>query len=248
MKNNVKSFEKITTLPSVFGDNHFVGEFLEFAPEITFLQWNAAFTIDARIAWIVFDVAAVTDHCRESAFSRWQNMLMSGWIAGHDWMSVLMRVLERRLVHFKAHPWPARTGQVFKFDCRFNFGLQHERTCTYTKPHEIIKTGHDRMSTMSLTMTRQMNCCLYEINLWSHCGMKKNKTIFFFRRLKNFDFLNFSSVKVTMVRRRTWMVEDSWGSCFTQPPFYWLGRSCPVYGTGLSHWWQSRLHPRPLPH
>lgn len=84
----------------------------------------------------------------------------------------------------------------------------------------------------------------FVIALWN----EKKQNNFFFRRLKNFDFLNFSSVKVTMVRRRTWMVEDSWGSCFTQPPFYWLGRSCPVYGTGLSHWWQSRLHPRPLPH
>ena len=36
------------------------------------------------------------------------------------------------------------------------------------------------------------------------------------------------------------MVEDSWGSCFTQPPFYWLGRPCPVYGTAESYWWSTK--------
>jgi hypothetical protein len=47
-------------------------------------------------------------------------VLMSRWVAGHDRVSVLMRVLERRLVHFKAHPWQATTEQVFKSTARFD--------------------------------------------------------------------------------------------------------------------------------
>jgi hypothetical protein len=79
----------------------------------------------------------VTDHGRESAFGRRQNVLMSRWVAGHDRVSVLMRVLERRLVHFKAHPWPATTGQVFKS----TFSRFDQRKKPHTNSNSTIHKG-----------------------------------------------------------------------------------------------------------
>ena len=79
------------------------------------------------------------------------------------------------------------------------------------------------------------------------CGtVFKNKTIFSLNDLKRnslvfFRWENFFSMSQQNrhVRRRTWIVEDSWGSCFTQPPFYWLGVvrprfmgwGCPIGGS-----------------
>ena len=51
-------------LPSVFGDNHFIGELLELAPKIALFQRNTALPVDAGIGWVVLDETAVTDHGR----------------------------------------------------------------------------------------------------------------------------------------------------------------------------------------
>lgn len=221
-------------LPSVFGDNHLVGELLKFAPQIPFFQGYAALSIDAGIARIVFNVAAVTDHGRESSFGRRQNVLMSRWVAGHDGVSVLMRVLERRLVHFKAHPWPATTGQVFKSIVRFNDSISSQIS-QHNRKKNTRQTTRWQHKTKRITPKKEMwNCFKKQNNIFFEWFDKKF-TCFFLDGKNIFRCHN----KSRHVRRRTWMVEDSWGSCFTQPPFYWLGVvrprfmgwGCPIGGS-----------------
>ena len=83
-------------LPAVFGDDHFVGQLLKFAPEIAFFERDAALAFNSA-GWIRFDESASAGAGqRDSAFRRWQNVLRL----------VVVVDVQGGFVHFKSHPHP----------------------------------------------------------------------------------------------------------------------------------------------
>jgi hypothetical protein len=110
---------------------------------------------------------------------------MSRWVAGHDGVSVLMRVLERRLVHFKAHPWPATTGQVFKSIARFNDSISSQ-----ISQHNRKKKTHGKQlvgSTKPKGSLQKMKCgtVLKNKTIFSLNDLIKNSLVFFLDGKKN---------------------------------------------------------------